>query len=39
MDSTYLFNYDAYVAGTKTDDNINLRPGDVIIVPQRGLFE
>jgi polysaccharide export outer membrane protein len=38
-DSTYLFNYDAYVAGTNTQDNINLRAGDVIIVPQRGLFE
>jgi len=38
-DSTYLFNYDAYVGGTNTEDNINLRTGDVIIVPQRGLFE
>lgn len=38
-DSTFLFNYNAYVEGTNTADNINLRSGDVIIVPQRGLFE
>lgn len=38
-DSTYLFNYNAYVEGANTADNIILRSGDVIIVPQRGLFE
>jgi polysaccharide biosynthesis/export protein len=38
-DSTFLFNYNSYVAGTNTVDNINLRSGDVIIVPERGLFE
>jgi polysaccharide biosynthesis/export protein len=38
-DTTFLFNYDAYVTGTSTADNINLQSGDVIIVPQRGLFE
>ena len=38
-DSTFLFNYNDYVAGTNTADNINLRSGDVIIVPERGLFE
>lgn len=38
-DSTFLFNYKDYVAGTNTADNINLQSGDVIIVPERGLFE
>jgi polysaccharide export outer membrane protein len=38
-DSTFLFNYNDYVAGTNTADNINLRSGDVIIVPEKGLFE
>jgi polysaccharide export outer membrane protein len=38
-DATFLFNYDAYVNGTNTADNINLRSGDVIIVPERGLLE
>jgi polysaccharide biosynthesis/export protein len=39
VDSTFLFNYNAYKSGTDTADNINLRPGDIIIVPERGLFE
>jgi polysaccharide biosynthesis/export protein len=39
QDSIFLFNYNAYVAGTDTADNINLRSGDIIIVPERGLFE
>jgi polysaccharide export outer membrane protein len=38
-ESTFLFNYKAYLAGTNTADNINLRAGDVIIVPERGLLE
>jgi polysaccharide biosynthesis/export protein len=37
-DSTYLFNYDRYVAGIPAD-NLILQSGDVIIVPQRGLLE
>ena len=36
---TFLFDYKAYEAGTNTADNINLRAGDVIIVPERGLLE
>jgi polysaccharide biosynthesis/export protein len=38
-DETYLFNYNDYVTGTNTTANINLRSGDVIIVPERGLLE
>ena len=38
-DATFLFDYKAYVAGTNFEDNIDLRSGDVIIVPERGLFE
>ena len=35
------FNFKAYQAGTELGDNINinLRPGDIIIVPERGLLE
>lgn len=39
QDSTFLFNYRAYKSGTDAGENINLRAGDIIIVPQRGLFE
>ena len=38
-ETTFLFDYKAYQAGTNTADNINLRAGDVIIVPERGLLE
>lgn len=40
-DSIFDFNFKAYQAGTDRDDNINinLRPGDIIIVPERGLLE
>lgn len=38
-ESVFLFDYSAYKAGTDTADNIDLRPGDVIIVPERGLLE
>ena len=39
VESTFVFNYYDFFNGTHVDDNINLRPGDVIIVPERGLFE
>jgi polysaccharide export outer membrane protein len=39
VDSIFLFNFNAYKSGTDTLDNINLRPGDIIIVPERGLLE
>ena len=39
VESLYVFNYNDFFAGTNFENNINLRPGDVIIVPERGLFE
>lgn len=42
VDSIFLFNYSAYQSShveTADNLNINLRPGDIIIVPERGLFE
>jgi polysaccharide export outer membrane protein len=39
VDSIFLFDYNGYQAGTNATDDINLRAGDVIIVPERGLFE
>ena len=38
-DSIFLFDYNAYLSGANTADNINLKPGDIIVVPERGLFE
>jgi polysaccharide export outer membrane protein len=38
-DSIYTFNYNAYEAGQAPTENINLRQGDIVIVPERGLFE
>ena len=35
----FTLNYDAIEAGLTTDGNITLRDGDVIVVPQRRLFE
>jgi polysaccharide export outer membrane protein len=39
VDSIFIFNFNAYVVATDTADNINLKSGDIIIVPERGLFE
>ena len=39
VDSIFIFNFNAYVAATDTADNINLKSGDIIIVPERGLLE
>ena len=39
VDSTLIFNYNAYESGINTADNINLHSGDIIIVPERGLLE
>jgi polysaccharide export outer membrane protein len=39
VDSIFIFNFNAYTAGTDTADNINLKSGDIIIVPERGLLE
>jgi len=35
----FTFDYRAYEAGEALDSNITLRAGDVIMVPERGLFE
>jgi len=39
VDSILLFDYRAYQYGTETTNNIDLRSGDVVIVPERGLLE
>ncbi len=38
-ESIFTFNYAAFEAGTNLKDNIEIREGDVIIVPERGLFD
>jgi len=38
-EAIFTFDYKAYEAGTDLDGNITLRAGDVIMVPERGLFE
>ncbi len=35
----FPFDYRAYLAGNDIEGNITLRAGDVIVVPERGLFE
>jgi polysaccharide biosynthesis/export protein len=35
----FAFNYRAYEAGADVEGNVVLRAGDVVIVPERGLFE
>ena len=39
VDSIFIFDFNAYASGRDTAENINLRSGDIIIVPERGLFE
>jgi polysaccharide export outer membrane protein len=39
IESTFVFNYDDFFSGSNKEDNISLRAGDVVIVPERGLFE
>ncbi len=38
-ENIYMFDYRAYEAGEGLEGNITLRAGDVIMVPERGLFE
>jgi polysaccharide export outer membrane protein len=38
-ESTFLFDYGAYEAGKDGGGNIELQPGDVIIVPQKSFWE
>jgi polysaccharide biosynthesis/export protein len=35
----FMFDYRAYETGQDLEGNITLRPGDVVMVPERGLFE
>jgi len=37
--SIFVFDYNAFETGRIATDNINLQGGDIIIVPERGLFE
>jgi polysaccharide export outer membrane protein len=39
VDSTFLFDYSAFEKGDDVSGNIELQPGDVVIVPEKGFFE
>jgi polysaccharide export outer membrane protein len=39
IESTFLFDYRAFESGTDLTTNIELQPGDVVVVPERGIFE
>ena len=38
-DAIYVFDYDSFFNGLNLTNNIDLRAGDVVIVPERGLLE
>jgi len=38
-ETIFMFNYKAYEAGADLEGNIKLRAGDVIMIPERGLFD
>jgi polysaccharide export outer membrane protein len=38
-ETIFMFNYKAYEKGADLEGNIRLRAGDVIMVPERGLFD
>jgi polysaccharide biosynthesis/export protein len=38
-ETIFMFNYKAYEPGADLEGNIRLRAGDVIMVPERGLFD
>jgi polysaccharide biosynthesis/export protein len=38
-ETIFMFNYRAYEAGADLEGNVRLRAGDVIMVPERGLFD
>ena len=38
-ETIFMFDYQAYEAGADLEGNITLHAGDVIMVPERGLFE
>jgi polysaccharide export outer membrane protein len=39
LDELYVFNYVAYESGQDPGGNIDLKSGDIVIVPERGLIE
>uniref|UniRef100_Q07SP0 Polysaccharide export protein n=1 Tax=Rhodopseudomonas palustris (strain BisA53) TaxID=316055 RepID=Q07SP0_RHOP5 len=39
VETAFLFDYVAFESGAALDGNIDIKNGDVIIVPERGLFE
>ena len=39
VDSTLLFDYSAFEKGESVDGDVELQPGDVVLVPQKGFFE
>jgi polysaccharide biosynthesis/export protein len=39
LDTTFLFDYSAFESGNDVSGNIELQPGDVVIVPEKGFFE
>jgi polysaccharide export outer membrane protein len=39
VDDLYVFNYVAYESGQDMGGNIDLKSGDIVIVPERGLLE
>jgi polysaccharide biosynthesis/export protein len=39
VESIFVFNYNDFFSGRNFENNISLRAGDVIIVPEKGLFE
>ena len=39
VDTIFVFDYTAFLAGTIGADNIKLRSGDIVVVPERGLLE
>jgi polysaccharide export outer membrane protein len=38
QERVFVFDYDAFASGKNLEGNIPLQPGDVIVVPERGLF-
>jgi polysaccharide export outer membrane protein len=37
-DEVFVFNYSDFLSGKNLENNIPLKPGDLIVVPERGLF-
>jgi polysaccharide biosynthesis/export protein len=39
VETLYEFDYDAFISGKDLSGNMRLHSGDVIIVPEKGIFE